>query len=213
MDATLKELAADLPIHHRQITALISIAGIEPCGTRRTGRVGHPWNTYDVAVIRDAYRAETERTSKQFADTDWIASALLGRDCIRADTVNGILTWPDGSRAERLGTGNYGWIHAGGCCVPAHRVIWIAADGEIPMPLQVNHVNKRRWDNRRVNLELVTFGNNIRHAFDGLYVNYHDAVAQLGELEPQSQTINPYGNNFVGGRLICGTQKQHRPGH
>jgi hypothetical protein len=186
MHVTRRELAEILepPLNPRYLVTLLSIAGIEPSGRRRTGAKGHPPNTYDLAEVCAAHAQEAARTAKQFTDADWIASALLGRSMIRADTAAGELWWPDGTRAEKLHAALYGWVEVGPACVAAHRVIWIAAEGEIPPGLQVNHMNRLRWDNRRPNLELVTFGNNVRHAFGTPYLNYHDAVRALADLPP-----------------------------
>ena len=186
MEMTLREIAEILnpPMTQAQISVLTVIAGIRPSGKRRTGKPGHPAAIYDTGAVMRAHGEEASRTVKQFTDNDWIASALLARNLIRVSTEAGELWWPDGTRAERPASSLYGYVHAGPRCVAAHRVIWIAADGEIPAPLQVNHINKRRWDNRRANLELVTFGNNIRHAHGHGYLTYHDAVSQLAELEP-----------------------------
>jgi hypothetical protein len=41
--------------------------------------------------------------------------------------------------------------------------------------MQVNHVNRRRWDNRLANLELVTGRHNVCHAFNDSYVAVSDA--------------------------------------
>jgi hypothetical protein len=96
--------------------------------------------------------------------------------------------------------------------VPAHRVIWIAAEGPIPPGIQVNHLNKLRWDNRRVNLELVTYGNNVRHAHGMPYMSYHDALHELAELEEQAETIDPYRSSLHGGRVLAGPSSRRR-GH
>ena len=204
METTLKELAETLdpPMTARQVAALIWMHVIPAIGTRHTGKRGHPENTYRLAAVRRAHAIEAGRTAKQFTDSDWIASALIGLGLVRVDAEQGEIRWFNGDRAEKLGTGNYGWIHAGKCCVPAHRVIWIAADGEIPVPLQVNHLNRLRWDNRRANLELVTASNNMRHSRGTPYVSYHDAVAGLAELEPQPQTADPYRSGMNGGLVL-----------
>lgn len=168
----------------RYLAALIAIADIPVTGMQKCGGPGRPANLYDVSKIQRAHAVEARRTAKQFTDTDWIASALLGRNLIRADTEAGHIWRPDGTRAETMLATLYGAVRAGPCQVPAHRVIWIAADGEIPAGLQVNHRNRLRWDNRRANLELVTFSHNIRHAAGSEYLNYHQAVDQLTALEP-----------------------------
>ena len=47
----------------------------------------------------------------------------------------------------------------------AHRVIWEAVHGPIPDGHEINHKNGVKTDNRIANLELVTRGENIRHAY------------------------------------------------
>lgn len=185
MDITRREAIAMLEptVTAGQLTALVVIAAIPVIGYRRTGRRGHPLSLYDRDTIVREHAQEAARTSKQFTDNDWIASALLGRSLITADIEAGELWWPDGTRAEQLSASLYGQVCAGGHeRVQAHRVIWIAAEGEIPPAQQVNHRNQLRWDNRRANLELVSFGNNIRHAAGKPYLTYHQAVTQLAML-------------------------------
>jgi hypothetical protein len=186
-----------------QAAALTIVAAIPVTGRRphQHGR-GHPSNLYDLDAIRQAHAEEAARTAKQFTDNDWIASALLARSMIRAVTGPGELWWPDGTRAERLTADLYGYVRAGPEMVHAHRVLWIAGEGEIPPGIQINHINRRRWDNRRANLELVTHGNNIRHWHGSPYITYHDAVRELAEppddpgMRPQKQNLDRAGGAF-----------------
>ena len=48
----------------------------------------------------------------------------------------------------------------------AHRLLWIAFNGEIPPRIQINHKNLDRADNRLENLELMTVQENIDHAIE-----------------------------------------------
>lgn len=48
--------------------------------------------------------------------------------------------------------------------LPAHRVIWLAEYGFIEDGHQINHRNRKRDDNRIINLEPVTRSQNILHA-------------------------------------------------
>lgn len=46
----------------------------------------------------------------------------------------------------------------------AHRVIWQAANGDIPDGLEIDHLNGNKADNRARNLEAVTKSQNVRRA-------------------------------------------------
>lgn len=46
-----------------------------------------------------------------------------------------------------------------------HRLVWETFNGEIPKGLAINHKNGIKTDNRLVNLELVTYSENMIHAF------------------------------------------------
>lgn len=185
----------------RQVGALITMAGIPQAGTQPTGRPGRRPILYDRDAIVQAHAEEAARTAKQFTDNDWLASGLLGRGLIIADPDAGTLHWPDGSRAERMGPNVYGLVDVGPEAVAAHRVIWIAAEGEIPHGVQLNHLNRLRWDNRRANLELVTWMENIRHANGKLYLTQPEAMVQLEKLEPEPSAMvaPPAGMSRAGG--------------
>lgn len=209
---TVAELSGTFGISPRHTRALLILAGISPSGWRGTGHAGHPSRIYDSAAAHAAYAEEAQRTSRPFANSDWIASALLGRRLIRADAAEGALWNLDDTRAEHLGNGGYGWIRIGPVPVAAHRIIWIAADGEIPPVMQINHINRLRWDNRRANLELTSPGNNMRHRHGTPYLTYHDAVSELAELASAQPALDPYGGYHAGGMLRPGTRSR-RPGH
>ena len=162
------------PMTRMQLASLIILASIEPAEIRRTRRSGRPAAAYPAARIMQAHGEEFHRTSRPFDGGDWIAHALLARNLITTDLRHGELHWPDGTRAETLRADYYGAVRVGQCHTAAHRLIWIAADGEIPAGIQVNHINKLRWDNRRANLELVTHANNIWHAHGYPYQNTSD---------------------------------------
>lgn len=184
---TVRELAdhLDPPMSAGQVSALIRVAGIQPSGVRHNRRPGHPFRTFSEAAVRAEHAREARRTIKRFADTDWLASAMLARGVILVDTAAGELRWPDGTRAETELQSGYAVVRVSPLSVPAHRVIWIAAEGEIPAGLQINHANRIRLDNRRANLELVTHHSNLLHRDGQGYLNYHEAVRQLAELRAQ----------------------------
>jgi hypothetical protein len=50
--------------------------------------------------------------------------------------------------------------------VYAHRLVWIAANGQIPDGQEINHINNNRADNRLANLELKTHSQNAKYAAD-----------------------------------------------
>lgn len=46
-----------------------------------------------------------------------------------------------------------------------HRLVWQSFIGEIPIKMQINHINGIRNDNRLENLEVVTVSQNILHSY------------------------------------------------
>lgn len=72
-------------------------------------------------------------------------------------------------RSDYLGPGGYRWVAipmAGSRAqhVPAHRLIWTALKGPIPLGIQINHIDCDKTNNRPDNLELVTPRENSQHA-------------------------------------------------
>jgi hypothetical protein len=100
--------------------------------------------------------------------------------------------------------------------VLAHRVIWIAAHGDIPDGYEINHKNGIKNDNRLCNIECVTRSENTKHAHNvlgkvfGLYTvighqrgeDYGGAkltwvqVAQIRELYKSGHTQEALGKMF-----------------
>jgi hypothetical protein len=115
---------------------------------------------------------------------DILAKYALDSRQLTVDFATGAIYRPDGTRAEILDKASgYGRIRVYKrplVFAMAHRAIWIAAYGLIPPRLQINHINRRRWDNRLSNLELVTASGNVRHALGHDY----DAVSENANVEP-----------------------------
>lgn len=51
----------------------------------------------------------------------------------------------------------------------AHRLVWEAFNGQIPIGLEINHKNGIKTDNRLVNLEVLTKSENMKHKFRELH--------------------------------------------
>lgn len=98
---------------------------------------------------------------------DLLALQAIQSGRIVVDPEAGAIYRRDGERAELVDKRTaYGRVHVytrPSCLAMAHRIIWIAVHGLIPGTLQVNHINRVRWDNRIANLELVTATGNARH--------------------------------------------------
>lgn len=124
---------------------------------------------------------------------DQITVSLLAERRLLVDTEAGVVVRQTGVRAETPLPNGYGSVYLGRIdgkvrWARAHRVVWIAAHGEIPGLYVVNHRNGRRWDNRIANLDMTTRGGNARHAAQLPY-EHVAGVAFLGEDDrPQ---INP----------------------
>lgn len=63
----------------------------------------------------------------------------------------------------------------------AHRLVWRAIIGPIPVGMVVNHKNGRKDDNRPSNLELVTYSGNTKHAYK------HGLMDEHGERNPAAK--------------------------
>jgi hypothetical protein len=109
---------------------------------------------------------------------DQLAYVAIKAGAFFVDVDTGVITRPSGVRAEvvdkRTAYGRVSVQQRPLVWAMAHRMVWIAAHGLIPGSLQINHVNKRKWDNRLENLELVTSAGNVRHAA-GLSYDIADA--------------------------------------
>lgn len=98
---------------------------------------------------------------------DTLTIQALENRSIRVDLQTGAIYNSLGQRAEyldkRLAYGRVQVYHRPYTLAMAHRVVWIALHGFIPPGLQINHINRRRWDNHPDNLELVTPAGHARH--------------------------------------------------
>ena len=65
-----------------------------------------------------------------------------------------------------------------------HRVVWLAANRNIPADMEINHKNGDRRDNRIDNLEVVTHRDNVRKHFQG-DADWHLRPALLADASPE----------------------------
>lgn len=49
--------------------------------------------------------------------------------------------------------------------ISAHKLVWMAFSGPIPLGMQINHINGKKADNSISNLEICTQSENTLHAF------------------------------------------------
>ena len=98
-------------------------------------------------------------------------AAVLARDALDYDADTGIFTWKTyrngaavaGSVAGCRRSDGYIAIGIGKRYVMAHRLVYFFEHGRLP-PAQIDHINRVRHDNRRVNLRVATMGENQRNA-------------------------------------------------
>jgi len=69
-------------------------------------------------------------------------------------------------RADCISSTGYSKVSFGRNSISAHRLVWIVFNGKIPNGMEINHKNGIKHDNHLTNLELVTRGGNIKHAYD-----------------------------------------------
>ncbi len=89
---------------------------------------------------------------------DMRALALINEGVLTSDPITGDVHYKGRLAKAR----SNGYIVAAGS--PAHRIVWLAEHGFIPDGHQINHRNRKRDDNRLINLESVTPTQNMRHA-------------------------------------------------
>lgn len=100
---------------------------------------------------------------------DEMGLRALADGTLTVDAETGAI-YRDGQRAESPSQDGYGIVSVGHTTIGAHRLVWLALHGPIPGDLLVNHINKRPWDNRPANLELVTRAGNWFHGAGEDYV-------------------------------------------
>jgi len=69
-------------------------------------------------------------------------------------------------RADCVSSTGYRKVRFGQDSISAHHLIWLVFNGNIPAGMEINHKNGIKHDNNPSNLELVTRGGNIKHAYD-----------------------------------------------
>jgi hypothetical protein len=74
----------------------------------------------------------------------------------------------DPKRADLQRTDGYRRVTVGRRAYKAHRVVWLIQRGPIASAKEINHKNGKRGDNRVENLEVVTKGENLAHAYSDL---------------------------------------------
>lgn len=93
----------------------------------------------------------------------------------RVDTITGEVVGMRGKPVGSKDSSGYLQIDARPQCgrmISAHRMVWEAMNGAIPVGMEINHRNGIKTDNRPDNLELVTHAENIQHAYaNGLKSN------------------------------------------
>lgn len=154
---------------------------------------------------------------------DGAALAAIAEGRIRVDVESGEIYTADGERAERLNRRTaYGHVYVGGRSAMAHRIVWLAAYGFIPNRLEVNHLNRTRWDNRLANLELVTPSGNSAHwrgcDYPSLAAGFDldEILTRVALASEDDETPSPLSTNFlqyVGGRWVSPPPPQRSDWH
>lgn len=72
----------------------------------------------------------------------------------------------------------------------AHRLIWMLANGPIPVGLEINHKDGDKTNNKLKNLELVTPSENMQHAFKTGLVNIEKLRTNLRSYFRKNRHVN-----------------------
>lgn len=111
---------------------------------------------------------KSQKKKKKFKRQDKLSYALL-QELIFYDPLEGHFYWTSaagrkkaGKRAEARRDDNYREIHIDGINYPAHRLAWFYMEGYFP-EYEIDHINRRRYDNRWINLRHVTRTCNARN--------------------------------------------------
>lgn len=175
----------------RPIAAAAYLAGVHPEAVRRWIRQGHIQATrhpttrrieVDITEVVETARVlnqsppldKVESLGRAMAENDRLALESLAAGRLEVDTEQGAIYRIDRRTGRRRRTENilkdtgYGRVIVNTerpykYC-NAHRVVWLAAHGPIPLGMFVNHINGVRSDNRLANLELVTRDGNFAHS-------------------------------------------------
>lgn len=103
----------------------------------------------------------SRKSSNSMPDSD-----ELNRE-LRYDPLTGELYWRVPRRNRKMGLragcvkGRYRYITIDGVNYLEHRVIWAMVHGGIPGGLEIDHINRDRYDNRLENLRLVSRRENV----------------------------------------------------
>lgn len=110
-------------------------------------------------------------------------------------------------------TNQDGYLHVNLCkdgkrkMFRVHRLVYAAFNEEIPLGLEVNHINKKRYDNRLSNLNLMTHKENVEYskaisiiAFDksGNFVQEFNSLCEASEWLSNSEAHKNICKNLKG---------------
>jgi hypothetical protein len=79
-------------------------------------------------------------------------------------------------------------------CALAHRLVWTALKGAIPVGFEVNHRDGNKHHNHPNNLELVTSSENHRHAYQ---TGLRDRSDRAGEVAARARELRSQGLSFA----------------
>lgn len=94
--------------------------------------------------------------------SDMRALALINEGVLTSDPITGEVRYK--GRLAKAKSNGYILVARSS----AHRIVWLAEHGFIPDGHDINHRNRKRDDNRIINLEAVTRSQNIKHALGHL---------------------------------------------